>query len=155
MDSRTAQSVHNSPSMNVDWFSDDQWLTGNNKTPDRKTVDESDNSFGDWSDFKSSTTTQDAFSNSWKQAARPDNQTIDDNDMTCLLPGMILLAQPVQKILQVFLSKKLSITRRLLLKLQKYICSVWMAIHVIIILVAYLNLISFQGHSAIKMALLK
>ncbi|XWS36774.1 hypothetical protein CRYUN_Cryun20dG0114700 [Craigia yunnanensis] len=80
MDSGTAQSVHNSPSMNIDWFPDDQWLTGNNKAPDRKTVDESDYSFGDWSDFKTSTTTQDAFSNSWKQAATPDNQTIDDND---------------------------------------------------------------------------
>ncbi|XP_022771763.1 uncharacterized protein LOC111314558 [Durio zibethinus] len=80
MDSRTAQTMHNSPSMNIDWFPDDQWLTGNNKASDRNTVDESDNSFGDWSDFKSSTTTQDAFSNSWKQAARPDYQTIDDND---------------------------------------------------------------------------
>ncbi|XWS47418.1 hypothetical protein CRYUN_Cryun14cG0150500 [Craigia yunnanensis] len=80
MDSGTAKSVHNSPSMNVDWFPDDQWLTGNNKAPYRKTVDESDNSFGDWSDFKSSTTMQDAFSNSWKQVATPGNQTIDDND---------------------------------------------------------------------------
>ncbi|XVE78440.1 hypothetical protein DITRI_Ditri13aG0145200 [Diplodiscus trichospermus] len=66
--------------MNVDWFPDDQWLTGNDKAPDRKTVDESDNSFGDWSDFKSSSTTQDTFSNSWKQDATPDNQTVADND---------------------------------------------------------------------------
>ncbi|XVE78435.1 hypothetical protein DITRI_Ditri13aG0144900 [Diplodiscus trichospermus] len=80
LDSGTAESVHKSPSMNVDWFLDDQWLTGNDKAPDRKTVDESDNSFGDWSDFKSSTTTQDAFINSWKQVATPDNQTVADND---------------------------------------------------------------------------
>ncbi|XVE72414.1 hypothetical protein DITRI_Ditri11bG0037800 [Diplodiscus trichospermus] len=46
---------------------------GNNKAPDRKVVDEPENSFGDWSDFESSTSNQDVFSNSWKQAARPDN----------------------------------------------------------------------------------
>ncbi|XVF20997.1 hypothetical protein REPUB_Repub12eG0052800 [Reevesia pubescens] len=79
-DSGTAQTVHNSHSIDVDWFPDDQWLTGNNKAPDRKTIDESDNSFVDWNDFKSSTTTQDTASNSWKEAARPDNKTIDNND---------------------------------------------------------------------------
>ncbi|XVF81605.1 hypothetical protein PTKIN_Ptkin15bG0168500 [Pterospermum kingtungense] len=76
----TGQTVQNSPSMDVDWFPDDQWLTGNNKAPDKKTVDESDDSFGDWSDFKISTNTLDGLSNSWKQAAIPDNQTIDEND---------------------------------------------------------------------------
>ncbi|KAK6238580.1 hypothetical protein QUC31_004049 [Theobroma cacao] len=80
MDSGAAQSMHNSPSMNVDWFPDDQWLTGNNKAPDRKNVDKSDNSFREWNDFKSSITMQDAFSDPSKQAARPDKITIDDND---------------------------------------------------------------------------
>ncbi|XP_022759061.1 uncharacterized protein LOC111305625 [Durio zibethinus] len=80
MNSGADQTVHNSSSMKVDWFPDDQWLTGNKKAPDRKTVDESDNSFGDWNDFKTSTTMQDAFSNSWKEVAIPDNKTIDYND---------------------------------------------------------------------------
>ncbi|XP_038991000.1 uncharacterized protein LOC120114037 [Hibiscus syriacus] len=81
MDSETASSVHNPPSMDVDWFPDDQWLTGNQKASDIKSIDESDNSFGDWFDFKSSTTKQDSLSNSSKQAVRTDNQTIDDNNV--------------------------------------------------------------------------
>ncbi|OMO84821.1 hypothetical protein COLO4_21830 [Corchorus olitorius] len=80
VDSGTAQSVQNSPSMNVNWFPDDQWLTSNHKAPDKRTVDELDDSFDDWNDFTSSTTMQDASSNSWKQATIPDKKTIPEND---------------------------------------------------------------------------
>ncbi|KAE8673062.1 Detected protein of unknown function [Hibiscus syriacus] len=80
MDSGTARGVHDPPSMDVDWFPDDQWLTGNQKPSDAKPIDESDDSFGDWFDFKSSTTKQDSLSNSSKQVVRTDNQTIDDNN---------------------------------------------------------------------------
>ncbi|XP_039027579.1 uncharacterized protein LOC120161370 isoform X2 [Hibiscus syriacus] len=81
MDSGTARGVHDPPSMDVDWFPDDQWLTGNQqKASDRKPIEESDDSFGDWFDFKSSITKQDSLSNSSKQAVRTDNQTIDDNN---------------------------------------------------------------------------
>ncbi|GMI76257.1 hypothetical protein like AT4G20720 [Hibiscus trionum] len=80
MDSGTVSSVHNPPSMDVDWLPDDQWLTGNQKASDIKSIDESDNSFGDWFDFKSSTTKQGSLSNSSKQAVRVDNQTIEDNN---------------------------------------------------------------------------
>ncbi|GMI85611.1 hypothetical protein HRI_002230400 [Hibiscus trionum] len=80
MDSGTARGVNNLPSMDVDWFPDDQWLTGNHKVSDGKPIDESDDSFGDWFDFQSSTTKQDSLSNSSKQTVRTDNQTIHDNN---------------------------------------------------------------------------
>ncbi|XP_039043561.1 uncharacterized protein LOC120182757 isoform X1 [Hibiscus syriacus] len=51
MDSGTARVVHDPPSMGVDWFPDDQWLTGNLKASDAKPIDEPDDSFGDWFDF--------------------------------------------------------------------------------------------------------
>ncbi|KHG22659.1 Adenylosuccinate synthetase [Gossypium arboreum] len=75
MDSGKAKSVHNSSSIDVNWFPDDQLLTGNKKAPDEKSIEETDNLFSDWSDFKSSTTKQDPLSDSSKQAI-----TIDDNN---------------------------------------------------------------------------
>ncbi|KAK8287984.1 hypothetical protein V6Z11_D07G091600 [Gossypium hirsutum] len=75
MDSGKANSVHNSSSIDVNWFPDDQLLTGNKKAPDEKSIEETDNLFSDWSDFKSSTTKQDPLSDSSKQAV-----TIDDNN---------------------------------------------------------------------------
>ncbi|KAL4326051.1 hypothetical protein GQ457_11G004420 [Hibiscus cannabinus] len=80
VDFGTASSVHNPPSMDVDWLPDDQWLTGNQKASDIKSIDESDNSFGDWFDFQSSTTKQGSLSYSSKQAVRADNQTTEDNN---------------------------------------------------------------------------
>ncbi|KAK8507739.1 hypothetical protein V6N13_140486 [Hibiscus sabdariffa] len=80
MDSGTVTVERNLPSMDVDLFPDDRWLTDNRKASDRKPIDESDDSFGDWFDFKSSTTKQDSLSNSSKQVVRTDNQTIDGNN---------------------------------------------------------------------------
>ncbi|KAK8546684.1 hypothetical protein V6N13_067879 [Hibiscus sabdariffa] len=80
MDSGTVMVEHNLPSMDVDLFPDDRWLTDNQKVSDRKPIDEPDDSFGDWFDFKSSTTKQDSLSNSSKQVVRTDNQTIDGDN---------------------------------------------------------------------------